>query len=318
LPTQRRLLREIVIDLAMATETTKAPTTQTYMFFSPSPARIAMPEDMPAEVAARLAAYQTKKAMLKKELYDTIYKYDGKVTFLVNPLRSMADKQEKAVAELESLAEDIRVGLEPVSATIQPPVAGMLPSALIARAGEFTQQRAALQRETAARIGAIVARLRAARTPITISYRFENDGLHYVALPGGGRGGRGRGGGGRGGVTPQVAEELEKVQEQLGEIGQDYGRAFADLVNSRDSLRRDIAAAMNLTEAQAIDRALANAMRAAAVKEDENAYREYRIAVLMPGLSPDQRMLLFDAAVTGLALPLPRGELQPNRRAETW
>ena len=40
-------------------------------------------------------------------------------------------------------------------------------------------------------------------------------------------------------------------------------------------------------------------------------YRDYRDAVLAPGLSPAQRRLLFDAAVEQLALPLPAGEAAP-------
>jgi len=38
-------------------------------------------------------------------------------------------------------------------------------------------------------------------------------------------------------------------------------------------------------------------------------YRDYQAAVLLPGLSPEQRRLLFDAAVEKLALPLPAGEV---------
>ena len=36
-------------------------------------------------------------------------------------------------------------------------------------------------------------------------------------------------------------------------------------------------------------------------------YRDYQTAVLLPGLSPEQRRLLFGAAVEQLALPLPAG-----------
>jgi hypothetical protein len=38
-------------------------------------------------------------------------------------------------------------------------------------------------------------------------------------------------------------------------------------------------------------------------------YRDYQTAVLLPGLSPEQRRLLFAAAVEKLALPLPAGEV---------
>lgn len=332
LPGQRRLLREIVMDLAMATEaTTKAATPQIYIFFSPSPARISMPDDLPPEVAAKFAAYQTKKALLKKELYDTIFAYDGKMTFLSNPIRVLADKQAKRLAELDTQAEEIRVALGPDYEILQPTIRTTLPTFLVARAAELVQRRANLQRDATARINVIAGRLRATRMPIALTYRFDNDGLHYTVQPGsarggGGRGGRGRGGGGggggapisRGGATPEVAEEIEKIREQVSEIATDYGKALADLVNDRDVLRRDIGQTLGTTDQPTIDRALANAMRAATLKADEGAYREYRIATLMPGLSPDQRILLFDAATVALALPLPRGEMQPFRRSQTW
>ena len=41
-------------------------------------------------------------------------------------------------------------------------------------------------------------------------------------------------------------------------------------------------------------------------------YSDYQVAVFEPGLSPEQRRLLFDLAVEKLALPLPAGEILPN------
>ena len=44
-------------------------------------------------------------------------------------------------------------------------------------------------------------------------------------------------------------------------------------------------------------------------------YANYRIAMLQPGLSPEQRRLFFGYALIGLAQPLPHGELMPQRNA---
>jgi hypothetical protein len=44
-------------------------------------------------------------------------------------------------------------------------------------------------------------------------------------------------------------------------------------------------------------------------------YTNYRIAMLQPGLSPEQRRLLFGYALIGLAQPLPHGEPMPQRNA---
>jgi hypothetical protein len=47
----------------------------------------------------------------------------------------------------------------------------------------------------------------------------------------------------------------------------------------------------------------------------EVIYANYRIAMLQPGLSPEQRRLLFGYALIGLAQPLPNGELMPRKNA---
>lgn len=307
LPAQRRLLREIVVDLALATEKTAKTTATPPFFFSPATSRIVLPDDIPADVAAKVAAYQSKKAMLKKELYDTIYDYDGKVNLFNNPIRGLADKQAARLAELDALAEEIRVGLEPMAPAIQPAPKSNLPVALATRSAELAQRRQDLQRDASAQISAIIARLRAARTPIGITSRFEADGLRVAAMPTR-----------RGGVAPEVAQQLEKVREELSAIADAYGRSLAELVNALDDLRREVGEFIGSKERPVIDAALSTAVRAAVIQTSADAYRQYRIAVLLPGLSPAQRSLLFDAAIESLALPLPRGEMQPGRRANSW
>jgi hypothetical protein len=47
-------------------------------------------------------------------------------------------------------------------------------------------------------------------------------------------------------------------------------------------------------------------------RREAEAYREYDIATLEPGLSPEQRRLLFGGAIALLQLPLPGAEEQPT------
>ena len=47
------------------------------------------------------------------------------------------------------------------------------------------------------------------------------------------------------------------------------------------------------------------AERFQSIGRQEAIYGNYRIAMLEPGLSPEQRRLLFNAALVGLAQPLP-------------
>ena len=44
-------------------------------------------------------------------------------------------------------------------------------------------------------------------------------------------------------------------------------------------------------------------------------YSHYRMAMFQRGLTPEQRRLLFGYALTGLAQPLPYGELMPRKSA---
>lgn len=76
--------------------------------------------------------------------------------------------------------------------------------------------------------------------------------------------------------------------------------------------------ALGNPNARVVDAALASARRVAALKDSEDAYRDYRTAVFEPGMSPEQRRLLFGGVLEKLDLPLPRGELQPVRRAASW
>ncbi len=316
LPAQRRLLREISIELTMAGEnTTTATTQQPYLFFPPEPARVLLPDDVPPDVATNLAAYQTKKSALKKELYDAVYAQDGKkLAFLLGgPLKTVGEKQAARLNELESLAEEIRRGLarvtEPTSITERTP----LPPVLHHRVAALMVDFAALQKETSVRIDTITAGTR--ELPMQISYRIEADGLKFTVIPS--RGGRGRGGP----PTPPSPETLARINEvrtQFTALAEDYGQRVALLINEREAIRVEIGRTLSQAKAAAIDNALYTAMRVVTAKETEGQYREYRVAVFQPGLSPGQRRLLFDHVMEKLELPLPRGEFQPVVRGNSW
>ena len=55
----------------------------------------------------------------------------------------------------------------------------------------------------------------------------------------------------------------------------------------------------------------ADALDEAAAEENSEAYRDYRSAVFEPGMSIEQRRLLFGHALMELKLPLPPGDMQP-------
>jgi hypothetical protein len=316
LPVQRGMLREIALDLMFAAENpAAAAAANPYVFFAPEPARVLFPEDLPADLGARLASYQTKRSVLKKELYDAVHSSDGSTFgFIVGtPIKSLAEKQAGRIAELEALAEEIRRGLSaaPEAAVERSP----LPPHLDARVAVMMRRHTSAQREAAARVDAILTTAR--NLPMQATYRFEGDGLKFVVVPT--RGARGGPGGpaGKGGAGGPMAQ-IEETRAKISAVADEYGRAVADLLNERESIRQEIGQVLQLTKGDAIDRALYASMRVATRQENIRSFSDYRTAVFEPGLSPEQRRLLFDSVMQQLDLPLPRGEPQAGRRADTW
>jgi hypothetical protein len=316
-PGQRRLLREISLELAMAGEdAAAAQAAQPFMFFSPEPARVLLPDDLPVDLAGKVAAYQTKKSALKKELYDAVYKSDSAMFPLLrrSALKSLAEKQAPRLAELEPLAEDIRRGLaELPSPTKRRSTSSPLPPVLTARLDAVVRAGGALQKETLQKIEAVRADI--AGEPIALSYRFEESGVKFTITPRMGRFVRSTT---NQQLADQITARMREVENTMTEIASEFGRRFADLVNESESIRADAATALGQTNRRVVDAALASARENSALKESEDAFNEYRFAVFEPGLSPEQRRLLFGGAIEKLDLPLLRGEYQPTRRAATW
>ena len=312
LPAQRRLLREISLELLAAGDSADSATTnQPYLFFPPEPARVLLPDDIPASVAAKLALYQTRKSALKKELFDAVYAYDGQsFRFLRgNILKALAERQAARLVELEALAEEIRRELavmpEPAPIVERTP----LPPVLHNRVATLLREVGSAQREASERVEAILAPAR--DLPMQVTYRFEADGLKFLVIPS-------RIGRGAGPPAPDAPAQIVAVREKIAAVANDYGRRLAEFINERDAIRAEVGQSLNLAKADRVDLALSTAMRVATARETEDVYREYRLVLFQPGLSPEQRRLLFDNVIEKLELPLPRGELQPIIRAPTW
>jgi len=312
LPAQRRLLREISLELLNAGENPEAAAANNpYLFFPPEPARVTVPPDVPSDVAAQLARYESRKAELKKELYDAVFDYDGRrfTFFRPNPLKALAERQRAPLAELEALAGEIRRGLagreEIVPVVERTPLSPVLQDRLNA----LLQDVGSAQRRAIERIESILAEARG--LPMQTSYRFEAEGLRFVVIPS-----RASRGGGAIGADTQA--KIVAVRERVAQAASEYDQRLAVLLAERDAIRAEAGAALGLKEAAKLDQALGKAVRVANARETETVYREYRQALFEPGLSPEQRRLLFDGAIERLELPLPRGELQPFVRSPTW
>lgn len=310
---QRRLLREIVMELLAAVEADGTPpvsAAQTHIFFSPEPARVAFPDTLPPEVATKLAAYQTIKSKLKKELYDRIHAYDGAAFgFIRSSLKSLVVEQEPQFEKLETLAEEIRRGLSEAPREEHKEEEAPLPPILAYRVGTVLRDRALAQRDATVKADAISGRRYDNDVRIRVAYRFDDNGMRVAVLPA------------RNANVPAPANEAEvmaKVHAELAAVADEYGRRLAELVNEQDTIRHEAAELLNDPKRERVDAALITTNRMAVRKENEEAYRDYRLAVFEPGLSPEQRRLLFDRAIERLDLPLPRGEIQVTARAARW
>jgi hypothetical protein len=312
LPAQRRLLREISLELVSAADNpTNATAAQPYLFFPPEPARVLLPDDLPAEIAAKVAAYQTRKSQLKKELYDAVFAYDGKGFSLLrgNTLKAVAQKQAAPLAELERMAEEIRRALgtiaEPTAVREKSPLSPVLQN----RVARLMARYADAQKAAAASLETLTRDLSA--QGIQASYRFDADGVKFVVFPSRARRGAPA-------PTPATLELVEATRARMTAVADDYGRQLAELINEKNALLTEIPQSLGQSQKGAVDAALQTAIRVATAEDTADLYREYRIVVFQPGLSPEQRRLLFDAVMERLELPLPRGEFQPMNRSDSW
>jgi hypothetical protein len=175
-----------------------------------------------------------------------------------------------------------------------------LPPTLHAKVADLASRFAGVRKEASEKLQSILT-----RTPeIRGSYRFDSDGLKYTVIP-------------MRGVPPDMAK-VQAARDEFAAVAEDYGRRLADLINEKDALVAEAGRVLGTTRPEAIGNAFTAALRVASARETESTYRDYRIAVFQPGLSPEQRRLLFDWVVEQLALPLPRGELQPGQRGNSW
>jgi hypothetical protein len=272
---QRRLLREIAMELQAeirrSVEPAQPPDGDAPFFFSPETARIRVPADLPAELAGQIATFVAEKNGLKAELREAIRNYDGAgAVERTRLLDQLATRQAPRIAALDELAENIRRGLARVPDMPGPPVPPRLPAEIAARISAYRGHKLDLLKA-----------------------------LHaMVAQP-----------------VPDTRprQKVVPVQEEVAAFNREHAAQFAELRIEKDGIREALAQYMRgeqaMRERKSIDGLLEEFENSRQKQEVWEKYRDYQAAVLMPGLSPEQRRLLFDAAVEKLALPLPAGEL---------
>ena len=306
LPAQRRLLREISLEVAMSAEDeAKAAAAQPFLFFPPEPARVILPDDLPADLAAQVGEFQTKKSALKKELFDLVYAEDS-ATFAfarTSKFRSLASAQSARLASLERLAEQIRAGLGQISGLMPAPLRSPLPVQLTQRTIDLINHQAAYQNETRNKLDEIGTSLRSVAA--ALSYQLDGEIIRTAVVP-------------RRSPRPRTAEDnarLAALRAKVTAIEEEYKARHEAFLAETNELRNDVAQALSTSDPNAVNKAFNEVARYAVQRENDAGYNDYGLAVYEPGLSPEQRRLLFDGAIEKLGLPLPRGELQPTRRS---
>lgn len=302
-PAQRRLLREIAMELQVEAFKPGAvsDTDATLVFFSPDTARVRLPADMPPALADKLAAYHLEKSTLKTQLRETLFQQDRATkSSRAQALKQLATAQASRFVALDQLAEEIRRDLQSHSHRASPDPTSALPPELASRLLAYQRNRAKLQEAIRVKLDEISRILPASQ--FTIVQNLESStgsNLLTIELR----------------PTSGSVERRQSVIAAVTSFNRERRQQVAALAQESASIR---AAAAEFTAAhpeslagKSVDRLLQEYGRASMQKENRPRYEDYHTAVFQPGLSPEQRRLLFDAALQKLALSLPAGELQP-------
>ncbi len=303
-PAQRRLLRELAIELddplGDPTASVDLDAPRPVVFFSPETARFERPANLSPEIAARIDAYRDAKSALKTELRAVIYRQDRAYFGFTrtNALRALAAKQAPALADLETQAEEIRVLLTPLPRPSRPTTPAV-PAELNRRIGVYLREKQDLQRTLIDRLAAIKSDFPTHRVEF-----IRQGGGYAIEIITNRRASRG-----------EIAK-VEALKTQLVTFNAEQTRRLAALASEKDRIQSDLTAAVKARLGPAdqsldLDLLLKSLADQFSRQEAWQRYRDYDTALFEPGLSPEQRRLLFADAVVQLDLPLPRGSREP-------
>jgi hypothetical protein len=303
-PAQRRLLREVAMELqveAFKPKSEEASKKETdLVFFSPETARIRVSDDLPADLAVKIAAYQSEKSAIKTELRDTLYQQDSvPASRRVQALKQLAESQEPRIAALEGLADDIRASLSRL-----PKQPG--PSTPPAFSPELAKHISAYQKEKLAVQKLVQSKLEEIRTQLTpdanILLKKSGDDISRASY------------GLELSDKRYPEDKITLIREAIADLNKQNAQRFADLAKDRNAIRDEVArftaAHPEMTGEKSVRSLLQDFFTALREEEAWQPYQDYQTAVYQPGLSSEQRRLLFEVALEKLSLPLPDGEFQ--------
>ncbi|MGH7946920.1 MAG: hypothetical protein ACREH8_24470 [Opitutaceae bacterium] len=305
MPQQRGLLRELATEqqpvVRKARGLPAARAESDAMFFSPEMTRFRLPADLSPVLREKIAVYNGQKAALKRELRETVIALDGAGSDVRGrAFEALADKQWPHFGILEELAEEIRRLIASRFEPTAPPPPPWIPAGMMETIRAYNEDRDTYVGELRHRIqitDALVPkpdinvaldervqrqrdfmdRRAEARRQATLEFQ-QQHAARFAALE----------------------ERYKGIREMLAVVAEKQTDRKTGRPLDADTLLRQYSASMEEFDTFG---------RAAVI------YTSYRTAMLQPGLSPEQRRLLFGYALIGLAQPLPHGELMPRRNA---
>lgn len=303
---QRGLLREIAIDLENKARASRRPDPRAgndevfAIFFSPETARLRLPKGLPEDLLKKIGRFNHDKAELKQELRETVLQMDAaSASKREAAFEKLAEQQWPRIEMLAELAEDIRrefARLPPPPPLNAPP---RIPKELMARIDRYESDRRMLTAQQNSHVFAAVAEVM--RPPSGMDLAARREWLENMPSR--------RAEAMRNATVEfqrthrdrfiELQERFAAIKDDLSVIASSYIDPQTGLPMTAESLQRSYNAAIQ---------------RFDAFGREEVIYKTYKIAMLTPGFSPEQRRLLFGVALTGLAQPLPPGEPLPTGR----
>jgi hypothetical protein len=294
-PAQRRMLRELAMELQ---DSLKAPGDEIslgspgpFFYFSPEQARIRLPAEIPAELETKINEYQDLKATLKQELREVLYRQDRAFFEFkrVNALKQLAEQQTDRLARVEQMAEEIRADLAAFPNPAKPPSIPV-PREVVDRFNRYMNDKIAWQRTMLAKRETL--RNQFPEDRVEFIRQRDSIGLQFVAN--------------RRSSAETSAKRTAAIAE-LETFNDRQTKAYATMAREKEKLQRELLTVASTLASRggnkSVEMLLAEFSYAFSRQERWERYVEYETAVLQPGLSPEQRRLLFGAALETMELP---------------
>jgi putative lipoic acid-binding regulatory protein len=268
--------------------------------FSPETARIRLPSPMSAEVAELVSAYEREKSVLKQELTDLLFAADDAFLSILRTtkLEQLARSQAPRFDQVEILAERIRQALAASDFRPTLPRLPSIPPEIETRLDDYSAQQESVSRN----VMRTVAHFQDIADIDQVAVRPTDNGRFEVSISV------------RRGADQQA--QMELIKGKLEEFNAAHARRMVDLERERLALVNAVKWLITKGEGPEADRdaerLIATYMQAKEQRERLSRYRDYQVATLEPGLSPEQRRLLFSAGLVGLELPLPAATFSPT------